>query len=203
MVAVGRAACLLVCMLLGCGPMIVPDENADESTTSGTSGSDATDETGSPPSLGGCTLPTSAQESDDGGLDEHECTPIAWTPIEEPAFTSNTGCDGMPQHAVLENFVQVAAHHETWCEVDYSCRSPPPECPPPPELPELGERILYMLASGSGCSRSVRIDAVLDCGNRIEVHYGFGGIIGCDAFGYAWASVAIPCGPAPVVFIPS
>jgi hypothetical protein len=190
---------IVVAASTACGPMAVPNGGSDESTTL-----DGEVEAGTEThaSLGGCTLPSSAVGSD-GGVDHAgDCTPIEWTPIDEPALESGSwgSCEPMPESTVFENRLHVAAHHEAWCERIQSCSSSPEPCGPAPDLPRLGERIAYVHTSGSGCGLRVSIDEVLDCGDAIEVHYSLGPI-GCDAFSYVWASAAIPCGPAPVVFI--
>jgi hypothetical protein len=197
----GTSSVVMVVMVVlsACGPMALPpDPEAASTSLHGSTGAPDT-EVGD--SLGGCTLPTSAQDTEGGTPPSTECTPIEWTPIDEPAFTGRFACEAMPESTVFEHGLHVAAHHEIWCEMEQACQSPPPPpCEPPPELPELGERIVYVYGAASGCAIQATIEEILDCGDEIEVHYRLGAP-GCDVIIHTWASASIPCGPAPVVFI--
>jgi hypothetical protein len=195
---VRRTSWVVMVALSACGPMAVPpDPEAAGTYSGGSTGSPDTEVGGS---LSGCTLPTSAQDTEGGPAARADCIPIEWTPIDEPAFTGRFACEPMPESTVFEDGLQVAIHHQTWCAMEQSCKSPPPPCAPAPELPELGQRIVYVHGAASGCAIQATIEEILDCGDEIEVHYTLGAP-GCDALIHTWASASIPCGPTPVVFI--
>jgi hypothetical protein len=191
-----RTACLIFAAAsAACAPIAIPDDGEQEPSTPGT----FTAGTSSNDSIGGCTLPGS-HETDVDVAERDDCIPIDWAPIDDGAFTGRSGCDGMPESTVLENGPAVAAHHDAWCAFEQGCGTSPPPCGAPPELPQKGERIVYVHDATSGCAIQATISELLDCGDAIEVHYRLGPP-GCDALVHSWASAAIPCGPTPVVFL--
>ena len=172
-------------------------ESSGETGTTAGEGSSGTGSTGAGDATGTDTGSTGGDSTSAGA-----CTAIPFTAVDEPGFTGQGFCEGVPQNAVLVDAQAVSDHSDQWCASVAACMFPEPPCDPVPALPADGEQIVYVFGTDSGCSGVATISEILDCGDTIEVHYVIGGIGMCGTIVNAWAAAAIPASDAEVVFVP-